>query len=1194
MTDGAGKPPTSPYIGARPFRRDETIYGRAREARNLLSLLVGDRIVLLNSPSGAGKTSLIQAALIPRLEQRRFAVRPTIRVGAASPLPGGNRYLLSVMQSLEDARPAAEQLPPAELAGLTLDSYLTLRCGQGAENGQVLIFDQFEEVLTLAPTEEEARVEFFEQLGDALADQWRWALFVIRDEYVAALEHYANLVPTRFGNTFRLNLLGVEAAAEAIRGPAQSRGVSFDEGVAEELARDLAKIVAQGAESKLVELVGISVEPVQLQVVCYRLWERRFPAGAEKGQTISAEDAHALGSIDNALEEYYASGVARAATASQVGERAVRAWVDTQLISRQGFRSQVLAGNEAAFGMNEATVDGLTNRYLVREERRRGVTWLELAHDRLIAPVRANNARWFAANLSPLQRQAEIWAGQGQPASLIFRDAELAEAEAWAAANAAGLTADEQLFLESCRAERRRAEERARAARRIRNLAIGASIAAVLAVIAAFTAFGFYTDANAQRLVADQQRNTAVASQNLAQTQQALAESSSRVSKARELAAAAKTQLSVDPELSILLGLRAIGATRAGDTDVADAADALQQAVQASRTRATFQPGGAQLFTVAYSPDGKLIATAGLANTVHLLDASSGEEARALAAGANRFLIGLDFSPDGGTIIAGGDDQILYRFRVGDGEPLEPSATLGASIVAARYSPDGALIAVALRNDQVQLLDGQALTPLGEPLPFDRNAFDLAFSPDGRLLAVPAPNGVVVLWDTIDRTRSAELQQPTSNSVFAVAFSSDGALLAVGGRDQRARIWDVAGQELLHEYRGHTDSVFKVAFGPGDAYLITGSGDSTVRLWDIAGETTLRTLAGHANQVRGISLRGDGNMLASASTDTTVRQWSLGLIQGQQLRAAAYSPDGATLATAGDDGLVQLWDARSEQRLRTLRGQGGSVQTIAFSADGRSLISGGADKLALIWDVAAGGEPQRLVGHTAGVNAVAFSPGGPLAATASDDGTVRLWDTLRATEVYSFTTGAQLLTSVAFSPDGSLLAAGDGKGLVSVWDVKDHSQRTQLAEPSKSRIQSIAFSPDGAHLAVSGNDFTPYIFPLAGGEPIPLTGHAGPVNAIAFNHAGDQLASASSDDTVRFWDAASGAPAALALRSIIDPRSISFSPDDAWLAVVATRSGEANLYPLGRQALIDLAQARLTRGFTDQECAAYAISDLCP
>jgi hypothetical protein len=225
MTDGVRTLAPTPYIGARPFRRNETIYGRTREARDLLSLLVGNRIVLLNSPSGAGKTSLIQASLIPRLEKRRFVVRPTIRVGAPAPLPGANRYLLSVMQSLEEGRPPAEQLPAEQLAGLTLREYLAQRSTQGAENGQVLIFDQFEEVLTLDPADEASRLAFFEQLGDALADEWLWALFAIREEYVAALEPYGYLVPSRFANTFRLALLGVEAVAEAIRGPAESRGV---------------------------------------------------------------------------------------------------------------------------------------------------------------------------------------------------------------------------------------------------------------------------------------------------------------------------------------------------------------------------------------------------------------------------------------------------------------------------------------------------------------------------------------------------------------------------------------------------------------------------------------------------------------------------------------------------------------------------------------------------------------------------------------------------------------------------------------------------------------------------------------------------------------------------------------------------------------------------------------------------------
>jgi WD40 repeat protein len=273
-----------------------------------------------------------------------------------------------------------------------------------------------------------------------------------------------------------------------------------------------------------------------------------------------------------------------------------------------------------------------------------------------------------------------------------------------------------------------------------------------------------------------------------------------------------------------------------------------------------------------------------------------------------------------------------------------------------------------------------------------------------------------------------------------------------------------------------------------------------------------------------------------------------------------------------------------------------AIQTIAFSADGKSLISGDAGGLALLWDLVAGGDPQMLAGNTAGIRSIAFSPRAPLAVTGSDDATVRLWDTVHATEVYSFTVIANdnTISSVAFSPDGTLLAAGDGKGQVTVWDVQSREQRTQLLEPNQYPISALAFSPDGSHLAVGSQDVTAYLFSLDGGDPIPLMGHAGSVSSLAFSHKGDRIATASTDDTVRFWDAATGAPEPFALRSILDPASLSFSADDAQIALVPGGSAEAAIYPLSRQALIDLAHSRLTRGLADLECETYAINAPCP
>ena len=182
----------NPYVGPRAFQPGETLYGRDREVLELLDLVLAERIVLLHSPSGAGKTSLIQAALIRRLKEEGFEVLPVIRVSLKPPVgtdteEGRNHYVLSTLLSLEEDVPTDKQSDVAELARMSLDEYLSQRPAE-AEN-RVLIFDQFEEVL-LNPADQAEKREFFHQLGAALRRRDRWALFAMRDDYVAALDPY--------------------------------------------------------------------------------------------------------------------------------------------------------------------------------------------------------------------------------------------------------------------------------------------------------------------------------------------------------------------------------------------------------------------------------------------------------------------------------------------------------------------------------------------------------------------------------------------------------------------------------------------------------------------------------------------------------------------------------------------------------------------------------------------------------------------------------------------------------------------------------------------------------------------------------------------------------------------------------------------------------------------------------------------
>jgi hypothetical protein len=418
----------NPFIGPRSFETGEKLYGRERELRALVHLLTAERVVLLYSPSGAGKSSLIKAALTPALEKRDFAPLPHIRVNQELPRgtpPGANRYVYSTLLSLEERRAPEERLPPADLASLSLPDYLQQRAlppVRATGRDPVLIFDQFEEVLTADPTNLAAKHTFFEQLGQALSDRQLWALFAMREDYLAALDPYLAPIPNRFKDTFRLDLLGADAARQAMQGPAKAAGVVFTTKAAARLADDLRRTRVQRPDGTSEEVLGPYVEPVQLQVVCLRLWERRFaPDTPQRMPVITPDDISDVGDVDSALAGYYAGRVRAVSTATGVKERAIRDWFDGELITPEGQRSQVMREPEESAGLDNTAIMALIDAHLVRGDERNGTLWFELTHDRLVAPIRQNNTVWRLQTLTAFQRQALLWEEQGRGDGLLLR-----------------------------------------------------------------------------------------------------------------------------------------------------------------------------------------------------------------------------------------------------------------------------------------------------------------------------------------------------------------------------------------------------------------------------------------------------------------------------------------------------------------------------------------------------------------------------------------------------------------------------------------------------------------------------------------------------------------------------------------------------------------------------------------------------
>ena len=462
----------NPYVGPVPFRDGQKLYGREKETDELVDLLVSKRIVLLIAPSGAGKTSLIQAALIPRLRDRyKLQALPTVRLTYRSEAIGErsdvNRYALSTMRSLEGHFAPDQRYSDEQLADMTLGRYFDQRFPISHDGTSrqhwLLVLDQFEELFTLDPLDVGTKRAYLEDLGNVLAGvkaggdesanagpPTLWALFSMREDHVAELQPFLDLIPTGLAFRYRIDLLERDRALEPVAKPA---GSAMDPETAPRLVEGLLTIQLRTPEGKEVTREGRFVEPVQLQVVCLRLWDR--VVDGEK-RTIGPDDVDQA-DIEQALSDYIDTSLKKAASAAKMSEKVLRDWIEGNVITSTGIRAQALREPVVLGKLNDAIELLIDESRLIRSDKRNDREWIELAHDRLVGPLRASNKAWRSRHLKPFQRQAELYANTGQThEEMLFWGNELIEAERFAAEHPDELNDDERKFLKDSRHKRNR------------------------------------------------------------------------------------------------------------------------------------------------------------------------------------------------------------------------------------------------------------------------------------------------------------------------------------------------------------------------------------------------------------------------------------------------------------------------------------------------------------------------------------------------------------------------------------------------------------------------------------------------------------------------------------------------------------------------------------------------------------------
>ncbi|MEU7109759.1 hypothetical protein ABZ951_32660 [Streptomyces sp. NPDC046215] len=1072
-----------PYRGLARFEPGDhaRFFGRTRLSDQLTAMAKAFRCVMVLGPSGSGKSSLLRAGLIPRLQNTKDpAQRPAaIRIFTPGPRPVRDHEKLFI---------------PA---------------GGGGDTW--LVVDQFEEIFTLCQ-EVAQRREFIGLLLSARDPRRRLRVVVgVRADFYARCLEYEGLATVLGEASLPVGPMTPDELREVIVKPAAAEGL----------------IVERTLTARLIEEVG--EERGGLPLLSHTLletWRRR------RGRTLTLDGYEAAGGIHHAIAQsaedlYTHLTPPQTETARRILLRLITPGEGTTPDTRRPI-------DRAELTTTETTTDLAPDAVLQRLAAARLVTLdddtVDLAHEALITAWPRLRG-WIEDNRERMRRHRRLtdaarnWQDRRRDRGALLRGTALAEAQDafHTPARQTELSVLERdLLHQSIRAAQRRT-------RRSRQFMAALSVLMVLAVTATAVAVR-------KSSVADSQQRLAL-SRQLAD--RALRLSGARPEAAMLLALSGYRQAPTTEARGGLLSAYArfyanqftghsqpVSSTAFSRDGRTLATAGLDHSIKLWDTRShrllTTLNGHTDLVnTVAFSSDGHTLASAGNDRSIKLWDTRS-HRLLATLTGHTNTAEDVAFSPNGQelasaasdrtvrlwnlrthrehTVLTGHTDGVMRLAYSPDGRTLasadmsrttrlwntsthKPAAVLAGdtgAINAVAFAPDGHTLATASTDHRIKLWNVRSYRLLTTMAGHSDEIQELTFSSDGRILASASLDGTLRLWRPQARSPLATLT--VAQPVYALALSPDGHTLASTGKDSTALLWNVATRRPTTLTGRTSTTTADVSFADHHSYL-TVDHDNLVTRWSTTPPLTDPPPLRRPQSVKAMVASENGRALATVGNDGVIRVWNLmtGKLTATLPQAAiaatpwrlSMTPDGHTLAVTGNDGTIRVWAVGVQQPTAVLHTPD-SVLGLALRPDGRALAAVSADGTARLWTLGSQRAGIPLPGPKDATRILSFSPDGRTLAVGNTGNSVRLWDAATRRVTATLTTNDGLTRAMAFSPDSSTLATKAIDNTIRLWSTR--TTRLRAALTGSEDGNSIRFSPDGHALATITPNSTAHVW----------------------------------------------------------------------------------------------------------------------